>query len=82
MAVIFQLAHTGVVSAYDVGRVVALFIPIWMVWAHATFYMNLFDTDDLAHRFFAYLYFLGVGTARHPTPAPARASTTNTRAQT
>jgi hypothetical protein len=61
VAVIFQLAHTGLTAVWDVGRVVALFIPVWIVWAHTTFYTNLFDTDDLAHRFFAYVYFLGVG---------------------
>ncbi|MEH2239137.1 low temperature requirement protein A [Nostoc sp.] len=27
-----------------------LFVPIWWSWIGATFYANLFDTDDLGHR--------------------------------
>ena len=62
VTVVFQLSHTSVGEAHDVGRVVALFIPAWMIWAHGTFYMNLFYTDDLLHRLLSYVYFMAIGT--------------------
>ena len=68
VAVILQLAHAGVSSLSEVGRAIALFVPVWMTWSQAAFYMNQFATDDLAHRIFAYIYFLGVGTPRDLRP--------------
>jgi low temperature requirement protein LtrA len=49
---IAQLAHnlSKDVSLLGVIGYVALFIPIWSCWLGATFYANLFDTDDLGDR--------------------------------
>ncbi|MBR8833765.1 MAG: low temperature requirement protein A [Stigonema ocellatum SAG 48.90 = DSM 106950] len=38
-----------------------LFVPVWWSWIGATFYANLFDTDDLGHRLLTALQMLGVG---------------------
>lgn len=37
-----------------------LFIPIWWSWIGATFYANLFDTDDLGHRLLTALQMVAV----------------------
>ncbi|MBW4672839.1 MAG: low temperature requirement protein A [Desmonostoc geniculatum HA4340-LM1] len=37
-----------------------LFVPIWWSWIGATFYANLFDTDDLGHRLLTALQMLAV----------------------
>lgn len=37
-----------------------LFVPIWWSWIGPTFYANLFDTDDLAHRLFTALQMVAV----------------------
>ncbi|BAY24946.1 low temperature requirement A [Calothrix sp. NIES-2100] len=49
---IAELAHnlSKDVSLLGVLGYVALFIPIWSCWLGATFYANLFDTDDLGDR--------------------------------
>lgn len=49
---IAELAHnlSKDVTVLGVVGYVALFIPIWSCWLGATFYANLFDTDDLADR--------------------------------
>lgn len=57
---IAELAHnlSKDVTLLGVIGYVALFIPIWFCWLGATFYANLFDTDDLADRLLTFVQMM------------------------
>ncbi|MBD2195145.1 MULTISPECIES: low temperature requirement protein A [Calothrix] len=57
---IAELAHnlSKDVTVLGVIGYVALFIPIWFCWLGATFYANLFDTDDLADRLLTFVQMM------------------------
>ncbi|BAY13238.1 low temperature requirement protein A [Calothrix sp. NIES-2098] len=57
---IAELAHnlSKDVSVVGVLSFIALFTPIWSCWLGATFYANLFDTDDLGDRLLTLLQMI------------------------
>lgn len=59
---ISELAHNlnRDVSLSGLLGFLLLFVPIWWSWIGATFYANLFDTDDLGHRLLTALQMLAV----------------------
>ncbi|MBD2435885.1 low temperature requirement protein A [Nostoc sp. FACHB-110] len=62
VVVISELAHnlSRDVSLSGFLSFLMLFVPIWWSWIGATFYANLFDTDDLGHRLLIGLQMLAV----------------------
>ena len=62
VAVISELAHTlnQNVSLSGFLGFLLLFVAVWWSWIGATFYANLFDTDDLGHRLLTALQMIAV----------------------
>ncbi|MDF5714312.1 MAG: low temperature requirement protein A [Rhizonema sp. NSF051] len=62
VAVISELAHTlnQDVSLSGFLGFLLLFVAVWWSWIGATFYANLFDTDDLGHRLLTALQMIAV----------------------
>ena len=57
---IAELAHNLSKDVTLLGAIgyVGLFIPIWYCWLGATFYANLFDTDDLGDRILTFVQMM------------------------
>lgn len=62
VAAISELAHNlnRDVSLSGFLGFLLLFVPIWWAWIGATFYANLFDTDDIGHRLLTALQMVAI----------------------
>lgn len=48
------------ITILGVGKFVALFIPIWRVWVHHTYYADRFDPDDSSHRLLTFAQMIAI----------------------
>ncbi|MCH7480763.1 MAG: low temperature requirement protein A [Chloroflexi bacterium] len=79
---IAELGHSlsGDITPLGVFKFVALFIPIWRVWVHHTYYADRFDPDDSAHRLLTFAQMIAIAILAASVHA-AVAATDNTSIQ-